>query len=410
MAQGRDSEIFGDDPTVRIETGGRPKVDRDKVLRLLKAEIYTTGQIAQACACSSRTVTRIREEMIEEGRLEGDDMKGKKIGAIVQADFEDECKRATGFSYMDWLRTKFSTPRAGVRYFNFARRCWYDPKIWDQCSLARVADRTDQLGDQVAIAWLNVFNEDKKRIRDRKKIIRFLFRFLGRSDINDKHLTMKQSRDPVQKREIPEITQTSFPAKFDACIKMMGDINPEYATTIRTKVVTMLRSGNPEAERGIYGLKKLDGKCWISMEQAPDGLQYQGKLFDKGSISWALNRLTDSVAAEVFKIYERRETGETIFVSEEQDLIVKKWGEITKKVLGRKWKLHDLRKVSATWYFALDVPLEILAMINVGWRDLNTIKDHYLQLRGLLKRSDRAAYAANIPEWFTQGIEEWANQ
>ena len=68
---------------------------------------------------------------------------------------------------------------------------------------------------------------------------------------------------------------------------------------------------------------------------------------------------------------------------------------------------HDLRKISITWLFVMGVPLELAVMINVGWKDLNTPKDHYLHMRGLLKKSERKAYRDNIPEWYKDGLEEY---
>jgi len=411
MTIGRDSDIFGEDPTVRVETGGRPAVDRDKALLLLKAEIYTTGQIAQALDCSPRTVRRIREELIEEGKLESDDMKNKKIGAVVGNDFDAECYRTTGLSFRDWLQTKFSSKSTANTCFNFTRRCWQTEAIFNRCSIVRLADRSDRLADQMAVKWLNVFGEDKERIRRRKKMIRFFFRFIGRGDINDRHFTMKRSSDPVAIRELPEITLLSFPEKLEACIEAMAKINPAYEALLKTKLTFMARTGNTDTERGIFGLKKGEGKSWIVMERDEDGgLDIRGRILDKGRITWDINRLPDAVADLIFEVYAEREIGDPIFDPDMKRQINKDFSKVSKAILGRKWKLHDLRKVSATWYFALDVPLEILAMINVGWRDLNTIKMHYLQLRGLLKKSDRVKYAAKIPQWFREDIEEWADQ
>jgi len=57
--------------------------------------------------------------------------------------------------------------------------------------------------------------------------------------------------------------------------------------------------------------------------------------------------------------------------------------------------------------YAMGVPLEIATEINVGWRDLNTAKRHYLGLRGLLGKQDRGAYVDLIPSWFKEGLEDY---
>jgi len=51
--------------------------------------------------------------------------------------------------------------------------------------------------------------------------------------------------------------------------------------------------------------------------------------------------------------------------------------------------------------------MEINSELNVGHRDLNTLKRHYLQSRGLLGKTQREAYKAKIPEWFKEGLEEY---
>jgi integrase len=68
------------------------------------------------------------------------------------------------------------------------------------------------------------------------------------------------------------------------------------------------------------------------------------------------------------------------------------WREETSKVGLPPMSLHDLRKVSITYFYAMGIPLEIATSINCGWRDLNTARDYYLQYRGLLKREKKEHY------------------
>ena len=57
----------------------------------------------------------------------------------------------------------------------------------------------------------------------------------------------------------------------------------------------------------------------------------------------------------------------------------------------------------------MNIPLEIATSINVGWKDLSTARDHYLDLRSFLKKSARLAYRENIPAWYKDGLEEYSH-
>lgn len=57
----------------------------------------------------------------------------------------------------------------------------------------------------------------------------------------------------------------------------------------------------------------------------------------------------------------------------------------------------------------MGIPLEIATTLNVGWKDLSTARDHYLELRAFLKKSARHAYRVNISEWYKEGLDEYTN-
>jgi len=411
---GTDRDIFTEDAPDRVQTGGRPQVNRAKVIQLLKANVYTTSQIAKACGCSSKTINRIRNEPETIAQLESDDMKRKRTGNTIAADFDEECKRGgKNISFREWLG---NNTEAASTIFGHCRRCWSDPKIWNKPSLVRLADRDDPLADQLAMKWLKVFGDDKKRIRARKKMIRQIFRFLGRRDINDKHLTMSRAKDPLPIRTIPEISMLSFSKKLVTCIDEMTALDPIWGTFIKTKLIFMARTGelkNKYGEhRGMFGIIKQGTKdSWLIMEENEDKtIDVRGQILDKGRITWGISYFPETMRKEVFKVYKTRELGEGLFDQTEKQDIRNAWKEVTQRIIGRGFYLHDLRKVSATWYYALRVPLEILCQINVGWKDMNTPKEHYLQLRGLLRKSDRIAYAETIPHWFKEEIGEYTDQ
>ena len=114
-----DSQIFGKDDEARIVENGRSRISEDLVKRLLQEKRYTYVQIANhpRINCTSRHVRRIRDRLIENGDLQQDE--AEKGPGIIAANFDDECLRTTGMSYLEYLKNK----RKSWKYpFNFARR------------------------------------------------------------------------------------------------------------------------------------------------------------------------------------------------------------------------------------------------------------------------------------------------
>ncbi len=183
---GTDSEIFGYDEPDRIQVngsaGGRPQINRNLARRLFQAG-FKPSQVARRLDCHVNTARTIRRELEAEGLLA---KKDRDPGlSIVQADFDDECTLAVGISFADWLKTKMKIHK---RVFTFCRRTW--DVLWDKPSLVLTKDPANKLGDQLCMKYLEAFGKDVKRIRYRKKLIRTLFRFLGRHDLCDRYLTI----------------------------------------------------------------------------------------------------------------------------------------------------------------------------------------------------------------------------
>ena len=395
MAIGTDMEIFKEEEGIRVTTSGRPKVNRELGYQLLKAG-YGTRYIKRVLKCSARTVRLMRQELKEKGDIEG-------IEATPEMDklalnFEEECLRAVGISYYDWLKAKTVSH---VRIFNFSKLVW--TQIWEKPSLILVRDPKNPLGDQICMKWLNTFGEDTKRLRGRKKLIRYLFRFLGRMDLCDRYLTMSRSREPEVVREIPELTLLDFPTKLGMAIDMVEkNHGREYGTALRFKLVTQMRTGRGERELMGMSVGKPNG-TWLVMSN-PE--QFRGEIVGKGREKWILEWIPKRVREEVYKVYVQRERGDKLFTFKIA-VLRKAFKEATEKVGLPPMHLHDLRKVSITWLWCMGIPLEIATEINVGWKDLNTVKKHYLRMRELLKKSDRVSYREMIPDWFKDGLEEY---
>lgn len=387
---------------------GRPKINRDLVIRNLKAKDatggprYTKAQIARLMNCTPKTINRIYNEALASGALKASDFEKKAIG-IIEADFDSECLRAKGLSFLKWLETRFSEQSSANLYFNFNALIW--EQVFEKCDLTILADQTNHLADQMAIKFVTAFQSDKPRMRSRLKKIRFLFRFLGRGDINDKHLKMSNSKHPRAVRRVQEISNTNFPLIYNKIEDRIRTIlGNDAVLDLRLKIVTQMRTGTKKSEREFYGMcKGTETKSYLTMVNAEE---YQFHIFAKKSEEWDVIWMPEVVRTGLFKRYNERKAGEQL-----ASVPIKKWrdtwGDVTEDILGRRLILHDTRKISITWLYVMGVPLEVATMLNVGWKSLDTAQAHYIDIKRVLRKSFRVEYQKNIPEWFKEGLDDF---
>ena len=395
MAHGTDAEIFKGEVSLKTKTSGRPRVNRQLGYQLLKAG-YKTGYIRRVLQCSARTVRLMRQELKAKGDLEPV-LKTEDLDKLALT-FDDECVRAVGISFYEWLKSKNKGYKA---IFSFCKRTWLE--IWAKPSLVLVRDRDQKIGDQIAMKFLEVFGEDSKRIRRRKKAIRYLFRYLGRRDLCDRYLTMTMSRDPEEIREIPELTLLEFPQRLEQAIKLVdSELGQEASTALRFKIATQMRTGAEERE--LMGITAGDANgSWLVMT-SPD--QYRGQIIAKRREKWVLEWLPKEVRDQLWTIYQERERGDKLFKFDINELR-STFKNACEKAGLPPLHLHDLRKVSITWFWVMGIDLAIACELNVGWKNTDTAKKYYLTMNELLKKKDRLAYRQRIPEWFKEGLDEY---
>jgi len=411
MKKGTNSQVLGRGSKTRDivkKKAGRPKINRTLVIRNLKQKDsaglpkYTKAQIARLMKCTPKTIRRIFNEAVEDGTLKPEDFEIKAIG-IIEADFDEECRRAKGLSFREWLGTRFENKGAANTYFNFCSRIW--EKIFDQCDLTVLCDQNHHLGDQMALKFVTEFQDDKPRMRSRLKQIRFLFRFLGRGDLNDKHLKMSNSKHPRAKRKVPEISNTNFPMIYKECEdRVRALLGNEAILDLRLKIVTQMRTGSKKAEREFYGIfKGTETKSYLNMVTADE---YQFHVFAKKSEEWDVIWMPEWVKTALFERYQKLDRGDQIAHTSMKKLR-DVWGDVTEEIIGRRLILHDLRKISLTWLYVMGVPLEVATQLNVGWKDLSTAHSHYIDIKRVLRKSYRAEYQKNIPDWFKEGLDDF---
>jgi integrase len=318
----------------------------------------------------------------------------------IALDFDDECQRAVGMSFYAWLKSKVVAYKAT---FNFNKKNW---ETLGKPSLHLLKDASHPLGDQTCMRFLELFGEDKKRIRRRKSTLRYFFRFLGRKDLLDRHLSMTTSRDPKAVKSVPEISMKGFPDKLEKAIDKVGDrLGKEYATALRFKIATQMRTGSKKKESELLGITtgEADGGSWLIFEGED---AFRGEVKAKRNQHWIIEWLPERIRHEVYKVYREREKGDHLFDLNIVDLR-REFKEACVKFGLPPLTLHDLRKVAITWLWAMGIEMSIATEINVGWKDLNTVKVHYLRMGEMLKRQDRKEYRDAIPEWFKDGLRDY---
>jgi integrase len=190
-----------------------------------------------------------------------------------------------------------------------------------------------------------------------------------------------------------------FPTKLQKALDLL---NPEDRLIVELKLVTQMRTGNAKEERGVFGIRKNAGKSYLMMDSADT---FRFHVLEKMHEEWDITFLPPHVREKLWTLYQTKQDGEYIFKKDTN--FNKRWNAATIKAVGTPLNLHDSRKISVTWFYACGLPLEIATSLNVGWKDLNTPRDHYLQLRNLLRKSEKAAYVSKIPDWFKVGLDEY---
>jgi hypothetical protein len=392
---------FPKDLDAKAMVNSRKGVNRELVKRLLKSGRFTYKQIAATVGCTDRHLRRIRDELKEAGELEDHETKNG-IG-IVAAEFDEECIRSTGESYLTFVQNK---RKRWKPVFAFNKRVW--EHVWDKPSIFLMLDRSDPTGGQLCQKFIDTFGDNKKRIRDYKKYMNNFLVFIGRPDLQAKYMSMSKTQDPEGIREVPQLEDINFPLNLDKAISAFREVyGTVEAAKIQLKIVTGIRSGDRGEERGWAGIRKRNGdiqyESYITFS-SPD--RFVCSVLEKMAERWRITWIPSSIKKEIYKEWLQLEEGEPI-ITETLDMMRKRWYAVADDILGFHLELHDMRKVFATWLIILGVPFMQASKLNVGWADLNTLNKNYNQVKSAWRKSDILKYRENIPDWFKEELGEY---
>lgn len=423
MSKGTNTEILGKKSKFKESNGaGRPEFNRELILRNLKVTDalgnprYSPAQIARMVGCSTKTVRRVRKDALDDGTLVYESGKERAVG-IVEADFEAETVRAKGKSFKDWLNIKNPKNPKGANYiFNFCAKIW--EVVWEKVSLVEFREKME-VADDCSMKFLQAFGDDTKRIRSRLKLIRYIYRFMGGEayDSMQNYLSMNESQHPRNIRRVEQITFKNFPGLLQKCIEEMEvAYEAEYPGSgklarlgIEFKLCTQMRTGDIQDEREFFGIRKGGTEVGASYFVFEDEENFRSHVWCKKSEQWRIIWLPRLVREKLYDHLKTIQNGELIFGDKLNKRSYRRiWRKITKKNIGVGMSLHDLRKVGITWFFAVGIPLEVGSMLNVGWKELGTVMKHYADIKPVLRLSKREEYANEIPDWFKDGLEDFA--
>lgn len=376
----------------------------------------TTRRVRQLIGCSARLIRQVHDEMKKGmwGGLDGSGLvvieptTGQDVVKTLEAkelDFNEACKKAMGynFGFLEWLLNN-NNPNSAKWIFGFCKDAW---ELVGSPSIVAIADRSLPDGQNFANAFLQQYRSDTKRLRRRKKHIRRLMAFLNRHDINENFFKMREEREPIEVRHVPQIGLEDFPAKLEAVIMEMREkFGIEGELLAKLKLTTMLRTGSGSEDRELWGIKRgANGATYLVMN-GPDDYVFEARA--KGGQRKPITWIPKTVRELLWEIFKQRKDGEPLFKIDVNDYR-KAFKEACVKHDLPPLNLHDLRKVSITWLYAIGIPLEIAIEINKAWKSIEVMRQHYLTNRDILKKDKRIAYRDNIPEWFKEGLDQYVD-
>lgn len=156
------------------------------------------------------------------------------------------------------------------------------------------------------------------------------------------------------------------------------------ALVFNLKRASGIRTGDKEKERELWGTRIGEGKTRILLDS--EGRFQLWEVFAKKSETWTIRRNT--LPAGIVKELEDyiRERG-----LKHGDFLINANVHTIRAVLKEACvrgglvplSLHDLRKYYGTALAFSGIPLEVAIDMNVGWKDIKTLKEHYLMIKGI---------------------------
>lgn len=305
-----------------------------------------------------------------------------------QAQFEDFDRLPGVEAYKDWMKTKWKTG-GGEQKLSMVRI------LWENCFKKPLESLTEE--DIVkSILWI-----DANRFNSRfswRIALRTLIRYgWGNPAWLERHLSTKGKKNAPRSIAIlskPAFFEKTLPeirARAQTIDWLDARQKDELELIFNVKAVTGLRTGHKGEERELWGTRISAGKTSL---QFANGEFVAWPVHAKMNEQWQISYLPVSVIALLKSHTERYglRQGDFLLQTITPTQANKALAEICEGLGIEKLRLHDFRKIYLTGLCLSGIPLEIAVDLNVGWKDLNTARKHYLQIKALNASSEYAKF------------------
>jgi len=339
----------------------------------------------------SRFPKGIHWRTVQRARARRDQTKFKEQSlAPVSGDFFSQ-KEAQ--DWWAWVKTQVK-PSSSKHIKNYVIEIW--EKVWQKRRLITIRE------DQDIVNAIGYIKENKSKGTWFNAIIalRYLVRFgFGKPEWRDKYLRTKglQSQPRLvnelmspdfYKVHLPNILETargfekiSIPRnhKTNTVLTRMKD---EFELVVWTKTLTGIRTGNREEDRELWGTR-VGGDKPTQIALDSEGHFQSWTVYAKKRERWHFNliskKLKDLLETHIAKY--RLRSGDFLIQELTPDMANRLLKEACMKLGITPLNLHDLRKAYLTGLRLCGIPLEAAIDLMVGWKKIDTAKDHYLMMK-----------------------------
>jgi integrase len=297
-----------------------------------------------------------------------------------QAQFSDFQSLPQVPEYMKWLESKHGDKAAAKRWAQMVE------KVWLACWKKPLEAITEQ--DIVtALNWIkeNHPNSVFQWILGIRSMVRF---GIGNQAWLSKNLGTKGKKN--QPRTLAILTQSEFfdktlPAIFEKIKTLPAPEREreEMNLAVGVKVASGIRTGDHKKERELWGTRINEGKT--NLQISVEGSISDWIVFAKKGEIWHVRYMPQRLRTELIAFIRKYKlkNGDYLMQALSIENARKYLKDICESLGIPPLRLHDLRKVYLTGLCLAGIPLETAVDLNVGWKDLNTAKKHYLEIRAM---------------------------
>jgi len=367
--------LYQDDPTF---------LERfDKLCESIKDD----KKIAEILAFDrSRFPHGIHPRTIQRARLKRDKMRFNDLSLAPANEFFEQNEAQ---DWWNWVQSQVK-PTTATQVKAYVIDIWEN--VWKRKRLLALKDDQDAIN---AVAYIKSKPEGSRF--SMMVALRYLTRFgLGKPEWRDKFFRTKDLQAQpriVSELMSPDFYKVLFPAILEKAqaiteVPRSGErrfitdrMHDEFNLAVWLKILTGIRTGDRKEERELWGLRINQGKSQVAIDQ--EGRVKSITVFAKRREQWHFEIMPDkarTVLEAHIKKYDLK-SGDCLM----QDLSDELANAILKKAcreLGiTPLNLHDLRKAYLTGLRLCGIPLEAAIDLMVGWKKIDTAKNHYLMLK-----------------------------